>query len=98
MRNIQVIDGANNCTYSIFQVSDEIFKIVFPKEGQDIEFNTDLSARLSEDDRELLNQELWKSLLDKVNAMGIHGTLFYDLDSKKKYYPEKRDSEMVSAL
>ena len=39
MKNIQVIDGANNCSYDIFAVTDDEFKILFPDPGQDIEFH-----------------------------------------------------------
>jgi len=31
-----------------------------------------------------------------MNAMGIHGTLFYELDDKKQYYPTRRDEEAVN--
>lgn len=97
MKNIQVIDGADNCTYSIFQATDGIFKLIFPGDHQDIEFNSDLSERLSDTEKEKVNT-IWSNELDKKDAVGIHGTLFFDLDYKKKYYPTKRESEMVVAL
>jgi hypothetical protein len=97
MKYIQVIDGADNCTYSIFEASEEMFKIIFPKEGQNVEFNTDLSARMEDKEREVVN-EMWDFEVDKKNAQGIHGTLFFELDFKKKYYPTKKESEMVVAL
>ena len=49
MKNIQVIDGANNCSYDIFAVTDDEFKILFPDPGQDIEFIEDAIARVGED-------------------------------------------------
>ena len=40
MKNIQAIDGANNCTYDVFQASDLEFSLIFP-DGADIEFADD---------------------------------------------------------
>ncbi|WP_457328722.1 hypothetical protein [Rhizobacter sp. P5_C2] len=37
MKNIQVIDGAENCVYDIFQASDEEFSLIF-SDGRDIAF------------------------------------------------------------
>jgi hypothetical protein len=98
MRNIQVIDGADNCTYSIFSVSDDIIKLVFPEPSQNIEFNTDLIARISLDEANTLNLKLWENEINKEDVVGIHGTLFYDLEFKKVYYPTKRELEMVTGF
>lgn len=46
MKNIQMIDSAENSAYSIYQVSEETFNLVFPLAGQDIEFIEDVRARL----------------------------------------------------
>jgi hypothetical protein len=46
MKNIQIIDGAENCTFSIFQATEEEFQVIFPKADQDIEFSEDLFGRL----------------------------------------------------
>ena len=44
----------------------------------------------------------WKTLIkneiDKKKIKGIHGTLFYELLFKKKYYPNKREKDMIVAL
>ena len=98
MKNIQVIDGAENCTYDIFEISEDDFKLIFPNPGQDIEFNTDLFARLSEDETIDISKRLWVKPVEKSNVQGIHGTIFYELDHKKKYYPTKRNSEMKIVL
>jgi hypothetical protein len=37
MKNIQVIDGAENCVYDIFAATDEEFSLIFPR-GQDVAF------------------------------------------------------------
>ena len=93
MKHVQVIDGALNCTYSVFAIGDEQFKILFPN-GTDVEFNDDLFDRLGEAEASKLLERLWEEPVDKKTVVGIHGTLFYDLGYKKKYYPTKRESEM----
>jgi hypothetical protein len=42
MKNIQVIDRGLNCTFSIFQATDEEFALLFPEAGQDIQYAEDL--------------------------------------------------------
>jgi hypothetical protein len=42
MKNIQLIDGALNCTFSIFQATDEEFALLFPEPHQDIQYAEDL--------------------------------------------------------
>ena|SRR5450432_2720713 len=97
MKNIQVIDGALNCTYSIFAVEDEVFEALFP-DGADIEFNDDLFNRLGAAEASELMAKVWEGSVQKKFVAGIHGTLFYGLDYKKKYYPTKREHEMVVVL
>jgi hypothetical protein len=38
MKNIQIIDGAANCTFSIFQATEAEFSLLFPAAGQDIQY------------------------------------------------------------
>ncbi|MBO6623000.1 MAG: hypothetical protein JJ892_07525 [Balneola sp.] len=91
MKNIQVIDGADNCTYDIFAVSEEDFDTLFPKPNQNIEFIEDVVDRIGEQKIRDLNSRLWNNRILKEDVNGIHGTLFYQLLSKKKYYPSKID-------
>jgi len=98
MKNIQVVDGADNCTYSIFSIGDAGFCRIFPDPGQDIEFAEDLFERLGTRVAKLLLKQPWSNPIEKPNVQGIHGTLFYGLSRKKKYYPAKRHAEMVTAL
>jgi hypothetical protein len=46
MKNIQVIDGAQNCRYPIYSVTDDEFAIIFPAKGQGIEFLEDAILRV----------------------------------------------------
>lgn len=93
MKNIQVIDGAINCVYSIFQVEDSTFEKIFPEPGQNIEFIEDLIERISEKELDEIMTPVWRNRIEKEDAIGIHGTLFYELLSKKKFYPNKRESD-----
>ena len=95
MKNIQVIDGADNCVYDIFSVPDEEFEVLFP-DGQDIEFINDLVDRVPSDKLNPILREAWNRRVPKSEVNGIHGTLFYELDKKKKYYPTKRDEEAIN--
>lgn len=98
MKAIQVIDAALNCTYDVFAASEEDFRSIFPEPGQDIEFIYDFVERAGEKVADVVCGRLWKNRLDKKHVTGIHGTLFYQLDHKKKFYPTKKESEMVVAL
>jgi len=97
MRNIQVIDDALNCTYSIFAAEDAEFELLFP-DGTDVEFNDELFSRLGEAEAADLLRKVWARPVNKKTVVGIHGTLFYGLGHKKMYYPTKRESEMIVVL
>ena len=97
-RNVQIIDGADNCTYSIYAMTDEAFALLFPAPGQNIEFIEDVVLRLGEDELAVLLRPVWeRGEIKKTDVNGIHGTLFYELPHKKKYYPTKKEEEMVLA-
>ena len=93
LKNIQVIDGADNCAYDIYTISEESFLKIFPN-GQDIEFIEDLIERLGEDQAQNILEPVWKNRVPKSEAQGVHGTLFYGLLKKKQYYPNKKDSDL----
>lgn len=96
MKNVQIIDGADNCSYSIFQMTDEEFSRVFPEPGQDIEFIEDFLERDRHEAEGLDLSPVWSRPVAKADVRGIHGTLFYELLWKKKYYPTKRDDEIIN--
>lgn len=95
MKNIQIIDGAENCTFSIFAMSDNDFDVLFP-DGNDIEFVKDLQKRLGEKTATEILNRLWKHPLDKKSINGIHATIFFQQDFRKKFYPTKKEAEMVA--
>lgn len=91
MKNIQVIDGASNCTFSLFQATDEEFELLFPELRQDIQYAEDLTDLLRQDEINAALQRIWQRPVRKQDVQGIHGTLFYQLQRYKKLYREKRD-------
>lgn len=94
-KNIQVIDGAQNCTYSVFKARLDDFDKLFPENGQDIEFIKDFVKREGNKQAHIILNRLFDSPIDKKKVTGIHGTLFYELEYKRQFYPTKRESEMV---
>lgn len=98
MKNVLIVDGAENCEYRLFAMTDDEFKIVFPGDRQNVEFIEDLVDRIGDDSVAALLTPVWKREVKKSDVMGIHGTMFYELYCKKKFYPTKNDREMVSAL
>lgn len=95
MKNIQIIDGADNCVYDIFSATDGEFALIFA-DGTDVAFIDEVYAK---GDRKLLDaafDNIWKRRVKKSDAKGIHGTIFYELDKKKVYYPTRKDEEAVN--
>jgi len=88
VKNIQVIDSAQNCTFSIFQATEEEFQIIFPGAGQDIEFAEDLIQRIGEGNN--LLDALWERPIAKQDVNGIHGTLFYEFENKRHLFPSTK--------
>lgn len=94
MKNVQVIDGGLNCTFSIFQMTSDEFAQVFPGEGQDIEFAKDLSARLGDAASASLLAHVWERPVRKAGIAGLHGTLFFQFDKQRRYFPgSKRERD-----
>jgi hypothetical protein len=92
MKNIQVVDGALNCVYDIFQASDDDFAQISGNES-DIAFGEDFQGR---DDLLPVFERVWRGRVPKVQAQGIHGMYFVGLELKKAYYPTRRDEEAVN--
>jgi hypothetical protein len=95
MKNIQIIDGAQNCVYDIFAATEEEFALVFPA-GTDIAFINEVYERGDHQVLDAAFNEIWKRPVVKSRAQGIHGILFYELDEKKAYYPTRKDIEAVN--
>ena len=95
MKNIQIIDGAWNATFSIFQATDEEFAELFPGVDQDMDVIEDVFDRLGDDRAKALLTPLWSRPVLKRDANGIHGTLFYDRDQRGWVLPaSKREVDL----
>jgi hypothetical protein len=95
MKNVQIIDGADNCTYDIYAVTDDEFVAIFPN-GADVEFVEDFVSRVGEKRAAEISDAMWTRRVDKKQVVGIHGTLFYELRRKAAYYPTKKESEAIA--
>jgi hypothetical protein len=89
MKNIQIIDGASNATFSVFQATDAEFAVIFP-DGRDIEVADDLVKRVGEIEAGRVLAPLWDRPILKREAMGIHGTLYFNADERREYLPPSR--------
>ncbi len=98
MKNIQVIDDGINSEYAIYSVPDDVFEFLFPGEEQDIEFIEDVIERSSKQKVAELLAPTWERSIPKKEVHGIHGTLFYGLLEKKKFYPDKREPPINGRL
>jgi len=95
MKNIMVVDGAENCVYDIFAVGDDDFGLIFPS-GTDVAFIEDIERRPNAESVLEALKTAWSHRIRKCEAAGIHGIVFYQLYDKRKYYPTLRDEEAVN--
>jgi hypothetical protein len=91
VKNIQIIDGASNCTFSRFQATDEEFALLFPEPRQDIQYAEDLTQLPAQEEIAAALNRIWERPIRKQDARGINGTLFYQLEQYKGWYREKRE-------
>jgi hypothetical protein len=90
LRNIQIVDGAANATFSIFQATNAEFHEIFPGPGQDMEISEDFAKRVGETRATQILQALWDRPILKRDANGIDGTLYYDADLRRRYMPSSK--------
>lgn len=96
MKNIQIIDGAANATFSVFQATAEEFDAIFP-DGRDMELIEDLIDRLGGEAAGAVLNPLWERPILKRDALGIHGTLFYNNEYRRDHIPlSKREVDWDS--
>jgi hypothetical protein len=94
MKNIQIIDGAENCSFSICLVDDDDFAEILPGPGQDVEFIEDLTKRVGKTRASELVARSTTRRIRKQTAMGIRGTLFFESSKRRKYFPNKREDDI----
>jgi hypothetical protein len=90
VKNIQIIDGAVNATYNLFQATNDEFVEIFPGSGQDIEVVEDYVRRVGEDEARKTLSKLWERPIYKHEIKGIHGTLYYNYKEYARYLPKSR--------
>lgn len=95
MRNIQVLDGAENSMYDIFSATEEEFALIFPPD-QDVAFIDEVLARGPESELTAAFTQIWKRRVPKSEAVGIQGLLFYEMEHKKVFYPSRKDGEAAN--
>ncbi|MBB3981760.1 hypothetical protein GGR44_001407 [Sphingobium fontiphilum] len=97
MKNVQIIDGATNATFSLFQATDEEFAAIFPN-GSDMQIIEDVFERLGDEGANRVVGPMWDRPILKREALGIHGTLFYDSEHRREFLPSsRRETDWPSA-
>jgi hypothetical protein len=94
LKHIMIVDGAENCAYDIFAVTEDDFGLLFPARGQDIAFIDEILLGRPRPLADAALKRLWSRPVEKKNVIGIHGIIFYELKNKKQYYPNRRDSDL----
>lgn len=89
MRNILIIDGADNATFSVFQATEEEFCSIFP-DNQDMELIEGFIERVGDANATAILNPIWDRPILKRDAMGIHGTLFYDNERRRDCLPPSK--------
>jgi hypothetical protein len=95
MKNIQVIDGAENAVYDIFAATDDEFAMIFPV-GQDVAFIDEVMVSAPQEKLDHAFAAIWQRRVAKAEVYGIHGVLFYEMAHKKRYYPTRRDEDAIN--
>jgi hypothetical protein len=90
MKNMQTIDRSSNANNPIWQVTDEEFRLIFPRRGQDLEIIEAVRKRLGRARSELLFAPIWNRPVYKPDVQGIHGTLFYDYHEFRNALPASK--------
>ncbi|MFL1874967.1 hypothetical protein ACIKT0_07080 [Hansschlegelia beijingensis] len=96
MKNIPDHRQCCKCHLSVFQATAEEFGAIFPN-GRDMELVEDLIDRLGKETAGAVLTPLWEPPILKRDALGIHGTLFYDNESRRGHIPlSKREVDWDS--
>lgn len=90
MKNVQIIDGSDNATFSVFRATDDEFDYLFPGPGQDIELVEDFISRHHEKFASETLRNLWLRPIHKTEVQGVDGTLFYGYSDKRHHLPASK--------
>ncbi len=98
MKNIQIIDGATNSVFEIYEIPDELFRSMFP-DNNDVAFLDDVGQILQEIGGDQVWNLVYKKRVDKKQVSGIHGTLHLTGSyCKKEYFPTRKETEVLTSL
>jgi hypothetical protein len=90
MRNILVVDGALNATFSVFQATEAEFDGIFPAPGQDIAFIEEVIAALGDLATAEMMASIWERPILRRDVDGLHGLLIYEGRERMPFYPVSR--------
>ena len=94
MKNIQINDGADNATFSVFQATDEEFAELFLY-GTDMDLIEDVIGRIGDERVGEILTAIWERPVLKRDANGLHGTLFNDWAERRHHLPiTKREIDL----
>jgi hypothetical protein len=98
VKNVQVIDAAENSHFPVFQMTAREFKAIFPGRGQDIAFAEDVVRRLGKKKSDAILSPVWQRPILKKDIVGLHGTLFFGFQDRKIHFPRSRRDIDLSPL
>ena len=94
MKNIQIIDGAANSVFEIYEVDDFTFNEIFAND-RDVVFITDIHKYLdfTKEEVRVFWQKVYSCRMDKKKINGIHGTLHLEgSNCKRDYFLDGKES------
>lgn len=94
MKNMQLVEPAENCWFAIYSLEEDDFALIFPAPGQDVEFFEDVVKRLGKSEAHELLVRTTRRYVHKPDIHGIHGTLFCDFEQRKKHFPNKQYADL----
>ncbi|MCP4608497.1 MAG: hypothetical protein GY845_07270 [Planctomycetes bacterium] len=95
MKNIQIIDGAENSTFDIYQVADDLFDSMFA-DGRDVAFLDEIEQRFENRASDKLWELVYRDKVNKKQVIGIHGTLHLTGSyCSKKFFPARSESQVI---
>ena len=93
MKNIQIIDGARNSVFEVYEVDDLTFEKLFPN-GNDIAFIEDFAAFTDDD---WIRFNIYSNRKDKKSILGIHGTFHLSQTCcDAKFFPDRKESTVIN--
>jgi hypothetical protein len=72
------------------QATADEFRLIFPRQGQDLEVSETVFKRLGRQRAVELFTPIWTRPILKENVQGIHGPLFYNYFDKRHHLPASK--------